>query len=611
MVKRRLYAWALAAAVAAASCGRCGDGGGGQDAAASLAPPVPAPDALLADIYVGSPNVAWTKLQRGVGGAVGILPATAGGIVCAASGLDPGIAAEIDGAAPLYGVLAGDPAAPAWAIAMKLLDGRKARGVLADGDTGRFATREIAGADLTELVAKPGASGPQVALALTPNAYLVLARRSDDLPRLAAYVTRTLPAKPLPPGGSLVADVPKAALASVLTPKLETMWAGAKHFLLAADERMRSERGGRAPDFGDPKAIVAALDAYAKKRIAIVGDLDKLRIVADVADEGLTLVATMTPSAGGGAATRFTEAMKTGDLAPASAFPSSSAVVLSMRDREEDRAEQGQELEKALTESLGSRLAEGDAKKLHDAVADMTKARGETASAALLWDEPQAIVARSAVRDGDAASRAVRGAFELARVSPFKEIFRVKEIASSTDDLAGVGKVSLATVVREPPREPKDRHARGVREGARDAGARSSAPAAPDAGAATSDAGASVSGGAAAPAKRADEVGVAWVVEGESLSVASGDAPLASLRGAVRPERKLADEPAVARSFRALGSDASAVLVVQPLRFDPTRANLPVAPLVVALGRKDKEPFLRVDVAHGLLRELARWQMGL
>ena len=67
------------------------------------------------------------------------------------------------------------------------------------------------------------------------------------------------------------------------------------------------------------------------------------------------------------------------------------------------------------------------------------------------------------------------------------------------------------------------------------------------------------------------------------------------------------------RGALAIGGFISlaSVLVVQPLRFDAARANLPAAPLLIALGRKDKDATLRIDIANGLLRELARWQMGL
>jgi hypothetical protein len=100
-------------------------------------------------------------------------------------------------------------------------------------------------------------------------------------------------------------------------------------------------------------------------------------------------------------------------------------------------------------------------------------------------------------------------------------------------------------------------------------------------------------------------------VEGGVLELAASEAPLATLAAAARPDRKLADEPAVARALAALGSTSSAVLLVQPLRFDRARAGLPAAPVVVALGRKEGAAVLRVDVANGVLRELARRQMGL
>ncbi|HVJ91770.1 MAG TPA: hypothetical protein VM580_18340, partial [Labilithrix sp.] len=59
-----------------------------------------------------------------------------------------------------------------------------------------------------------------------------------------------------------------------------------------------------------------------------------------------------------------------------------------------------------------------------------------------------------------------------------------------------------------------------------------------------------------------------------------------------------------------IGSDATTVIVAQPLRLDPKRANLPAAPLGIAVGRKGHDAFVRVDVADALLREAARLQMG-
>jgi hypothetical protein len=206
--------------------------------------------------------------------------------------------------------------------------------------------------------------------------------------------------------------------------------------------------------------------------------------------------------------------------------------------------------------------------------------RGEVFAAAVAWDDPQGISLRAVVRDPEAATRGVRGAVELLKIAPFKELLHVREVTASSEELAGVGKASVATIVREAPKPV-------ARPGDAGAPPRAIAPA------------------------RSDDLGAAWLVDGGVLSLAAGPTPVATLRASTKPDRKLADEPAIARSFTALANQASAVLVVQPLRFDATRANLPAAPLLVALGRKDKDATLRIDIANGLLRELARRQMGL
>ena len=82
---------------------------------------------------------------------------------------------------------------------------------------------------------------------------------------------------------------------------------------------------------------------------------------------------------------------------------------------------------------------------------------------------------------------------------------------------------------------------------------------------------------AAKPAKPSS-VGMAWLVDGSGLDLSTGDEPVLTLRHAARPDRKLGDEPAVVKAVGPLGTTASTIMIAQPLRFDPTRANLPVAP---------------------------------
>ena len=579
----------LVVVVAAVAWSKCGDkpleeGGITTKVDEPLAP---APDGLIADLVVGTPNASWGRLQRGIGGAVGILPSSAGGIVCVIAGLDPVLASEIDGAAAAYGVVAGDPASPSVLFAVKLADVRKMRSTLVDGDTARFSSRDAGG--MTELIAKGSNNEAPLALGISPSGYLLIARTAEELGRLGPYVSRTLPKRPVPAEGAIVIDVPKAALGAILKPKLASLWAGLETWLLGEDEKMRRARG-RAPDFGDPKAIVAALDGWVTRHIAVVADLEKLRVAVDFGDDGVTILTTMTPSAAGGVAAKWTDAMKLGDTAPLAALPSNAAVALLLRDDESDRADQAKETETLVTGALGERLAQADAKKLHEIGVDYTKGRADVLSAALLWDDPQGLLVRGTVRDAEAATRFVRSAVDLARVAPFKEILHARDVTVASEEAAGLGKITVATIAREPRKEPpRPAEVRPLARG--DAGA--------------GDAGA----GAKRPPK--DQLGLAWVIDGGLLTLATGEVPIATLGAAVHPDHKLGGEPVLGRTLASLGDGMSAVLVVQPLRFDPMRANLPPAPLTLALGRKEKNAVLRIDLAHGLLREFARWQMGL
>lgn len=582
---RALRVALLGLVLGTAACNGCNGCNGEKNEEVAPAPaPAPAPESLLADAYVISPNPSWSKLQRGVGGAVGILPATLPSIVAMAADLDPRIASELDGGAPMFGSVAGDPAAPAFCIAMKLVDPRRARMILTDGESARYTIREDGG--LTHLVAKapPSAERKPAAAALTSNGYVVVGKLPEDLGKLAAYTTRTLPSRPLPNEGAVVIDVPRSAVSNLLAPKLEGGWSDLKAFLLAQDDRTRREHGGRAPDFGDPKAIVAALDAVVGRRIAVFRDLERVRLAFDVDESAVLVSATLTPAAGDGPAKKWVQAMRVGDAANVLGLPASSVVALSTRDTEEDRASQAGELEKAVASSLGDRLKEPDAKRLHDVLDDWTKGRDETLAISYLGGEPSGTLVTTRARDGEAANRAVRTAIDLTRAAPFKELLRVQDVTTATEDIPGFGKAQIATIAREAKKPAAPPFA--VRE-ARDGGA-------------TTKSGAAVT----------TKSGVAWSTESGSVLVAIGDDPLVTLKAGVRPERKLRDDPLVARFAANIGDTASTIFVGQPLRLDAKRADQAAAPIAIAVTRKGGDAVLRMDVSDALLRELSRNFLG-
>jgi hypothetical protein len=261
--------------------------------------------------------------------------------------------------------------------------------------------------------------------------------------------------------------------------------------------------------------------------------------------------------------------MRVGDAGSALALPAISALALSMRDSEDARAAQAKSVEVAIASSLGPRLKEPA--KLHALLQSATKARSDVFALALSVDDSAPhLVLRGPLRDAVAANDAMRGVVDLARVEPFKDLFRLRDITLGSEDTPTSGKVTVATFAR-------DSHAR-----AGDTGAPSAAA----------------------------NVGIAWSVRDGHLVAFAGPDPSALLSATAGAERTLADEPSLKRFAADLGSEASTVIVAQPLRLDPKRASLPPAPLGVAVGKKGGDAFVRVDIADALLREGARWAMG-
>ena len=90
--------------------------------------------------------------------------------------------------------------------------------------------------------------------------------------RLAPYATRTMPTR-VSGKEAIAVDVPGSALAGPLRAKIASEWSDTKKTMLDSDRQMRAQHGGRAPDFGDPGAIVARLDGSIQQRLAILSDL--------------------------------------------------------------------------------------------------------------------------------------------------------------------------------------------------------------------------------------------------------------------------------------------------------------------------------------------------
>lgn len=527
------------------------DAAPGENVGALLAAeaPLPAPEGLLAELVVPVPDAAWSKLQRGIGGATALLPTTTGGLICAVAGIDPSLGPEIDGASPLYGALAQDHDDVAYAFAVKLVEPRRAQTVLVDGKGARYAAKSEGG--MTIFSPKGGAT-LRTAIAIARGGYLVVAGNAAALARLGPYVHRTLPTHPLPTSSATM-EIPHAALAGTVKTKLLADWAAFRADKELQDAKMREQHGGRPPDFADPRTILALVDGFVQKHIALLADLERVKADVEVGDADVNAELTFVPKGGNGPAAQLVASMHPGEARSVLEAPSDALVAISTRGAAVERAATAGDFEEALTKALGERLGAQDRKSVHAAFADWSKGRGDELTGWFVQGKAKGIFLRTTAVDPEAATRAIHEGVALGTMPAFKEplktLLNVESITFGVSEIAGLGKVDLAT--------PSFSKGHGV------------------------------------------TAGLAWVAKGADLSLTLSDDPTALLVSGVAPKQRLLDDAYISAAVTALHADTTFALVAQPLALE--RTGVP-APLVFGWGRRGSNLWAHANVSDLLAR---------
>jgi hypothetical protein len=565
------------ALVSLAGCGSCGASSSPSVAdtgASALEPPVPAPDGLLADLWIRAPDTMWGRVQHGASGALELMPSSAGGLVTALVGLDPAIGPLVDGHATSYGVLADSGGAVAWALALPLTDGRHALATLVDGDVARFTAHDVGAMHVLARGDRPLSASAAVA-----NGWLLVAANDADLARLAPYAYRTLPTKPAPScTAAVVAVAAREALSGPLSARAHATWNDARAWLKERDDDARSRHGGRAPDFGDPAEVLSSLDAIVGRKIALVADAEQARLEIDAGDDDVHADLFVEPRRGGAGdagAEAIVAAMHPGDARPLADVSADAVIAMMTRDEAAARADDARDEAASVARILGARLRPDDAKAVGDAFDAWARARGDWVTVGVAWGRARALWLTTPAADGPAATQAVRGIVELGRRAGFTEplagLLHVRPPTLGQVDLAGLGKADSAVLA--PVAANGDKADRG----------------------------------GAPPAA----IGVAWAAQDGNLVVAAAEDAPKTLAAEAHPSTRLGDDPRAARAVAALDGAASFVLLAQPLRLDPARVSAPSAPALFAAGRRDAAAWVHLDLADPLLRELASALAGL
>jgi hypothetical protein len=561
------------------ACGSCGQGSAvpdaGGPAAVLVEPPVPAPDGLLAEAWIRTPDATWEQLQQDVSGVVALLPPSAAEAMAALAGLDPRVARFVDGKGTWVAVIAssGSTADVAWAAALPLTDPALAAATLLDARDAQGGARVTAHtvAGMRVLGGDAGARPQPMALV---GQWLVVASSEAELARLGPYAYRTMPTKVAPGAAPVVASVPGAVLAGVVSAQLSAKWEALRSWLVARDDEERAAHGGRPPDFGDPRAILDAADAVVRRRIALLAQGSAARVELATDDGDVRADVLLTPGAGD-AGSAGLAALRPGEAKPLAEVPADAIVAILSRDDAESRTDDAREIEAALDRAFGSRARPDDTAAVHAAIDDWARARGEWITAALSWgtaESARGLWLCTPAASGDGASRAVRELVDLSHRHALGDLLSGKlHVAPSVvapADVPAVPKASLATFA-----------VTGV-----DKRARSSPP-----------------------------IGVAWGLHDGDLLVAAGGAATGLLAVQAAPARRLGDDPRTARVIKSLGADVVFAAIAQPLRFDPLRGagDAGLAPAVLAWGRRGSDAWLRVELGGTLIRELVRLKAGL
>lgn len=571
---RLRLALALLLACALAACSSCGKDeqapAPGASAAVDLSP-VPEPEGLVAELFVAKPDQTWKRIRALAGGPVNLLPANYPVLVTTLLGLPPTSAGAFDAdVASVGAVVSPAPDQLAVVLGIHVKSGRELIAALTTGNDPRFAAKMDAASGVTLLEPKRGAV--DMALGMVGN-HLIAAQTEDHLKRFGPFVARTLPKRELPAEG-IVANVPKKALSGPLAKKVRARWKAFSTELEQQDRKNREQRGGRAPDFGDPLVALRGVGAAVEGIAKALESSRHGRLVVLPRDDRLEARLELETEPGGDAA-RALEQMAVGDLAPLLALPLGMDAVVVNRTTAAGREESARSLAEGAASLFGDRLKAADKKKLEQVALDLAAGRGDVASYGLLAkNERTTLVYRGTVADEKRFAQGVRGLLELAKVpalaEPVRQFVGDVSVTQSTAQVPGVdAKVQRARIKIEPSPMRKVQAGGRIQVGPK-------------------------------------ELELLWFVENGVAYLALSSDPAAALvdLATASGDGTLAGDASSRGSVQRIGAGSSFALYAQPSRLGIGTSRKTSTPLLVTLGKSNATGWVRLDADRAAVQAL-------
>ncbi len=529
-------------------------------------PPLPAPDGLLAELFVPAPEATWTKARNVVGGPAMFLPQTLGGLVATLLGLPLTSAIEIDGDVPALGALVqGAPGErPRAAFAVHVKVGERLVGQLTKGETARFDPKVDEATRIT-LLAPRGAQAP-VALGVLGN-YLIVGREPADVITVGPYVVRTLPGAK-PPKDDVTVELPEKALSGPIAKGLKATWDGI--------QPREGARANGAAESAIPPLL--EIDGFVEALVAIAGDLAHARLTVNLEPDAVRASFDLTPKPGGGAATKAAADMTTGDVQRLLELPGGTLVALMWRDSPAARAASAGARAATIAGFLGKDLKPADREALEATLKTLAEGRGDWVTAGVSFGPTgPAGYARAAVADSDKLGKAIKGLFDIEKMAPAKGRLAEAGVAVTRGKTAIPG--LDGDVLRLKLEKKEDKKAK--------------APAPP-------------------PGAPPSSIEILVRQGKDEVTLAAGYDPKAALKALAIPEATLASVDPIKTEIGKLGDDVAFAAVVEPMFLLASRAGKPgageSAPVVLAFGRAGDKPALwaRAAVANAAVREIVK-----
>ncbi|MFS8066945.1 MAG: hypothetical protein ACMG6S_11290 [Byssovorax sp.] len=529
--------------------------------------PVPAPQGHLADLVVPAPDAAWTKARALVGGPAVFFPQSFGALAATMLKLPVVVAPEIDGAVPVLGAALKNGAAPVQAaVGIHVKAGGRFLDQLTKGPDARFTARLDEASRIMVLTTKSDTPGavPQAAMGVLGN-YLLVAPQEAALLAAGPYIVRTLPSRPLPKEDAVL-EMPEAALSGPVLAEAQRTWTSTRQDL---------------DKLGAPALLPVA--GTVDMLLGVLADSKQARLALDLEATTVHARFTMTPKAGGGAASQAISEMAVGDTTPLLDLPGSALLGMLWREPAAVRAAAIPKQAEAMAKLLGPAAKPEDKEAILAALRAEDEARGDWVALGMSLDPtgPNAMV-RAPLVDAEKMSKALKQLVALGKLASVKA--QLKE--SALDVTTG------KTVIENLPGDVQ--RVRFERIQPKDAKGKAASP--------PEDAGIP------------STIDMLYLVSSSTLFGAAGYDPKEALRSLVKApaDASLGSNPAIKAALASLGADASFALVVDPLRLLAMRSGKSAppesAPVVVAIG-KTPEPsamWARIDVAATVVQELIK-----